>query len=135
MPGLVGLTFGDDHSGKGNRGDSGVVRPSQGTGSKEYAKVRVIKVEQFVGTNETYVIGELMDGTISKNMTVEYNGKHGEVMEVESKYGMVALGKKGAKLGLMLAGEIKKDDLAPEVVLEFKAKPVPPKKKGRIIIA
>ncbi len=132
MPGLVGLTFGDDNPSGGN---AGVVRPGQGTGSKEYAKVRIIKVEQFVGTTETYVIGELMDGTIAKNMTTEYNGKAAEVMEVESKYGMAALGKKGAKLGLMLAGDIKKDDLAPEVVLEFKAKPAVPKKKGRMIIA
>ena len=80
-------------------------------------------------------MGEVVEGTISKNMTTEFNGKMVEVMEVESKYGMVALGKKGAKLGLMLAGDIKKDDLSPEVVLEFKAKPVPPKKKGRVIIA
>src|SRR3989338_10042351 len=133
MPGLVGLIFGEDNSRTG--GNTHIVKPGDGTGSKEYAKVRVIKVEQFVGTTETYVIGELVDGTIAKNMTTEYNGKTAEVKEVESKYGMVALGKKGAKLGLMLAGDIKKDDLAPEVVLEFKAKPVQPKKKGRMIIA
>ncbi len=134
MPGLVNLTFGEDNPGD-RAGTSGVVRPSDGTGVKGSAKVKVLKVEQFFGTKETYVIGELMEGTIEKNMTTELNGKASEVVEVESKYGMVALGKKGAKLGLMLAGDLKKDDLAPETVLEFKAKPVVPKKKGRIIIA
>ena len=133
MGGLVGLTFGEDNPRAG--GNTQIVKPSHGTGVLGTAKVKVIKVEQVFGTKETYVIGELVEGPISKNMTTEFNGKMVEVMEVESKYGMVALGKKGAKLGLMLAGDIKKDDLSPEVVLEFKAKPVPPKKKGRVIIA
>ena len=134
MPGLVNLTFGEDNP-NDRASSTGIVRPGDGTGAKGSAKVKVLKAEQFVGTTETYVIGELVEGTIAKNMTTEFNGKMAEVMEVESKYGMVALGKKGAKLGLMLAGDLKKDDLAPEVVLEFKAKPVPPKKKGRVIIA
>ena len=83
MGGLVGLTFGEDNPRAG--GNTQIVKPSQGTGVLGTAKVKVIKVEQFFGTKETYVIGELVEGTISKNITTEFNGKMGEIIEIKYK--------------------------------------------------
>ena len=97
-------------------------------------KVKVIKTEKFVGSDDVCVIGKLMEGAVFNKMTMP--GKSGTlIVSVESKYGDGHCTKEGAQVVLMVSG-IRKEDCPSDSELVFErialeqARP-----KGRIIIA
>jgi len=97
-------------------------------------KVRVLKTEKFVGSDEVCVIGKLVEGAITKRMKV--SGKDSaQVMSVESKYGDGHCTHPGAQVVLMVAGVDKSEfGLGTEILFE-KAFEEQAKPKGRVIIA
>ncbi len=98
-------------------------------------KVKVIKSEKFVGMDAVCVIGKLVDGAVSKKMSVD--GKSStSVLTVESKYGDGACTKIGAQVVLMVLG-IQKDDYptGTEIILTKDNIVEAGKPKGKIIIA
>lgn len=97
-------------------------------------KVRVLKTEKFVGSEEVCVIGKLVEGGIIKKMKV--SGRDAaQVVSVESKYGDGFCTRPGAQVVLMVSGIDKSEyacgtEICFEKTLEEQAKP-----KGRVIIA
>lgn len=97
--------------------------------------VKIIKTEQFFGTEEICLIGKLVNGAIAKEMQVAGTDK--KIVSVESNYGDGFCQKSGAQVVIMLSGA-EKDDYTTGQEVEFQkaieasaiAKP-----QGKIIIA
>lgn len=103
--------------------------------SSANAHIKVVKVVQFVGTDELCVMGELTQGSISTQMCAMLGNKKAEVKELESKYGKRAISRKGTRLTLMLSG-VNESDLSSVEEIEFIAPIVEekPKATGKLII-
>jgi hypothetical protein len=98
-------------------------------------KIKVLKTDKFVGSSEVCVIGKLVEGAVSKKMSV--SGKDGsQVISVESKYGDGFCMREGAQVVLMVSG-ISKDEYGAgaEIVFEKSFMQEAARPKGRIIIA
>lgn len=97
--------------------------------------VRVIKTEQFFGTEEVCLIGRLVDGAVASEMQVAGTDK--KIVSVESNYGDGFCQKSGAQVVIMLSGA-EKDDYSTGQEVEFqKAMEVQAiaKPQGKLIIA
>ena len=98
-------------------------------------RVRVLKTEKFVGSEEVCVIGKLVEGGVIKKMKI--TGKDAaQVMSVESKYGDGFCTKPGAQVVLMVSG-IDKSEFAcgTEICFEKGFTEDTARPKGRVIIA
>jgi len=135
---LVTLTFGSGYV--ENYQISGVKSRNDGSRYKitENGKVKIIKITEFFGRDDICVLGELIDGCVGPKMCSHFdNNKKAEILEIESKYGMKPVSRKGTKLTLMING-VKKSDLekkggeiefVPQLMEELQEKP-----KGKVII-
>ena len=117
---LVTMTFGNSNS--------------QGMGSLK-GIIKVLKADRFFGTEETCVIGKLLEGAVTKEMIVPGTDK--KIVSVESNYGEGTCDHTGAQVVLMVANSNKEEyEHGKEIAFEKvaiqveKAKP-----KGRVIIA
>ena len=98
-------------------------------------KIKVLKTDKFYGSDGICVIGRLIEGAVSKHMSV--CGKAGCILTVESKYGDGACIKQGAQVLLMIDG-LEKEDVTVGEELSFEAAEKiaeVARPKGRIIIA
>lgn len=134
---LVTLTFGsgyvEDYQIRGEKSRNDGVQYKL----NENGKVKIIKVTEFFGRDDICILGELVDGCVGPKMYSHFdNNKKAEILEIESKYGMRPVSRKGTKLTLMING-VKKSDIEQKGEIEF----VPPlmeelqdRPKGRVII-
>ena len=98
-------------------------------------RIKVLKTDKFYGSDGVCVIGKLIDGAVSKHMSI--CGKSGCITTVESKYGDNSCTKLGAQVLLMIDGLEKEDFSVGEEVLfenEQIAETIS-KPKGKLIIA
>ena len=96
--------------------------------------IKVKKVEQFVGTEELCVIGELVSGSVALNMQANLQGQNAVVKEIESKYGGQKVAVQGARILVMLENA-PKNCIKAEDALEFTAPERKKAKPGAFIIA
>ncbi len=98
-------------------------------------KIVVLKTDKFYGSDGICVIGKLLEGAVSKHMSI--CGKSGLITTVESKYGDNACCKTGTQVLLMIDG-IEKEDVAVGEELSFESEQLAEtisRPKGKIIIA
>lgn len=98
-------------------------------------RVKVLKTDQFFGTEEVCVIGKLVEGAVAREMLVPGTSK--KIVSVESNYGEGVCNHKGAQVVLMVSDSDKEEYSVGEEIsfekvqmLEESAKP-----KGKLIIA
>jgi len=65
------------------------------------------KTCKFFGENEIYVVAEITEGFIGKDMKATLNNRELTLLEIDSKYGNHA--KKGMTVGLSFSGMTEKD--------------------------
>ena len=102
---------------------------------KTTGKIKVLKTDEFFGTDECCIIGKLIDGAVTQEMSI--SGTDKKIISVESHYGDVCCTKNGAQVVLMVAGAHKSDyEYGQEITFEkmLTAQAIA-KPKGRIIIA
>lgn len=122
---LVTLTFNSNSS-----------RSSAGANSRiARGKVKIIKTEQFFGTEEVCLIAKLIDGAIASEMQIP--GTENKIVSMESNYGNGFCQKIGAQVVLMVSGACKEDyqsgqDVEFEKVQSIAAVEKP---RGKLIIA
>jgi hypothetical protein len=120
---LITLTFNNSSS----RNNASYSKVSKG-------KVRIIKTEQFFGTEEVCVIGKLVNGGIASEMLV--SGTENKIVSVESNYGNGFCQKQGAQVVLMVSGANKEDYQSGQEIEFEKAQEIAiVKPQGKIIIA
>jgi len=98
-------------------------------------KIKVLKTDKFYESDGICVIGKLIEGAVSKHMSI--CGKSGCITTVESKYGDNACSKTGAQVLLMIDG-IEKEDVAVGEEMSFETEALAEaiiRPKGKIIIA
>jgi hypothetical protein len=102
---------------------------------KTIGKIKVLKTDEFFGTDECCIIGKLMEGAVTQEMSI--SGTDKKIISVESHYGDVCCTKNGAQVVLMVAGAKKGDyEYGQEIVFEkMFTEQVVAKPKGRVIIA
>lgn len=120
---LITLTFNNNSSRNGinNKASKG--------------KIKIIKTEQFFGTEEVCVIARLVDGAIAREMFA--SGTENKIVSVESNYGDGFCQKIGAQVVLMVSGANKEDYQNGQEIEFIKAQEVNAiaKPQGKIIIA
>jgi hypothetical protein len=105
------------------------------TTSQTHGRIKILKTDKFFGTDECCIIGKLIDGAVSQDMSI--SGTDKKVVSVESHYGDACCSKKGAQVVLMVLGAEKEDysngeEIIFEKMLTQKALVKP---KGKFIIA
>jgi hypothetical protein len=103
--------------------------------NKTMGRIKVLKTDQFFGTEECCVIGKLIEGAVTQEMQI--SGTDKKIVSVESHYGDRICTKNGAQVVLMVSGTSKEDyELGQEITFEkmltVKAEARP---KGKLIIA
>jgi hypothetical protein len=103
--------------------------------NKTMGRIKVLKTDQFFGTEECCVIGKLIEGAVTQEMCV--SGTCKKIVSVESHYGDGCCTKNGAQVVLMLSDTAKEDyeigeEISFEKMLTVQAEARP---KGKIIIA
>jgi hypothetical protein len=98
--------------------------------------VKVIKTEQFFGTEEVCLIGRLVNGAIASEMLIPGTDK--KIVSVESNYGDGFCQKTGAQVVLMVANADKSEyttgqEIEFQKAVEAVAQAAKP--KGKLIIA
>lgn len=98
-------------------------------------KIKVIKTEQFFGTEEVCVIGKLLDGAIASEMKTI--GTENKIVSIESNYGAGYCQKIGAQVVLMITGASKEDYTNGQEVEFEKCQSIEvcEKPRGKLIIA
>jgi hypothetical protein len=98
-------------------------------------KIKVLKTDEFFGTEECCIIGKIMAGAVSEEMSI--SGTNKKIVSVESHYGDRCCTKNGAQVVLMVSGANKRDyEYGQEIEFEKAlSETIAVKPKGRIIIA
>jgi len=98
-------------------------------------KIRIMKTDQFFGIDECCIIGKLVEGAVTEEMSI--SGTDKRIISVESHYGDRCCTKNGAQVVLMVSGANKADyEYGQEVEFEKAlSEAIAIKPKGRIIIA
>jgi len=118
---LITLTFGNKNF---NGVSSHAVISTPGDRVKEkisksenpFGSAIIKKTCKFFGENEVYVVAEITEGFVGKNMKATLNNQELTLVEIDSKYGNHA--KKGMTIGLSFSG-VKEEDLPKESILKF----------------
>ncbi len=120
---LVTLTFNNNSS-----------RSGMSYNKATKGKIKIIKTQQFFGTEEVCVIAKLIDGVVASEMFV--SGTENKIVSVESNYGNGFCQKVGAQVVLMVAGACKEDYQSGQEIEFEKAQTLAIQKpQGKIIIA
>ena len=97
-------------------------------------RIKVLKTDKFYGSDGVCVIGKLIDGAVSKHMSI--CGKNGCITTVESKYGDHSCTHPGAQVLLMIDGLDQTDfSVGEEVSFEMEKLAETIRPRGKLIIA
>ena len=98
-------------------------------------KIKILKTDEFFGIDECCIIGKLLTGAVTEEMSI--SGTDKKIVSVESHFGDRVCTKNGAQVVLMVSGANKRDyEYGQEVEFEKAlTATVAAKPKGRIIIA